>query len=79
MVRYEPEVYVSRHLISNKKGQIRLNTSSIKETVAALGASPKLARFSHKSVVALKEARHHWALLNLALEARGVVWPDSYN
>lgn len=34
------------------------NTSSMKETVAVLGASPKPARFSHKAIVALKEAGH---------------------
>jgi len=35
-----------------------LNTSPTKETVAVLGASPKPARFSHKAIVALKEAGH---------------------
>lgn len=33
-----------------------MNISPIKETVAVLGASPKPARFSHKALVALREA-----------------------
>ncbi|MDX1334973.1 MAG: CoA-binding protein [Gammaproteobacteria bacterium] len=31
----------------------------VSKTVAVLGASPKPARFSHKAVVALKDAGHH--------------------
>lgn len=34
------------------------NISSVNETVAVLGASPKPARYSHKAIVALKEAGH---------------------
>jgi hypothetical protein len=41
-----------------------LNTSPNKETVAVLGASPKPARFSHKAIVALRQAGHRVLPIN---------------
>ena len=41
-----------------------MNTSPNKETVAVLGASPKPARFSHKAIVALRQAGHRVLPIN---------------